>query len=251
MKKGTGVFAICAFLSGAVLGPSLGASPSIGAVVQSAEYDATTGVTTVRILNKSHKEISAVDLSLQVTFPDGTLSRAGSTFLQLDLVEGIVQGKGGLLPGAVLNQQIPGYPGPVRATVDLVAYFDGTADVLNERAFERLSADRKARVRALTAANEVLKNALADSTLQHPGATAIAQLESMVAATKQNQNSSKGAAAYGAELLAAIQNIRNRSQSPLGRSEQEDSQLRALIQFHEGRIPLMSVQTDLREVSQP
>src|SRR5271169_5689977 len=124
-------------------------SAPIGAVVQSADYDSAKGVTTVHILNSSHKEISALTLSLRVTFPDGTVSAPGAGEFGLDFLEGIIQGTGGFAPGAVHVQEFLGQAGPVEATVDMVAYSDATADVMNELAFRTLVANRKATVRAL------------------------------------------------------------------------------------------------------
>jgi hypothetical protein len=226
-------------------------SAPIGAVVQSTDYDAAKGVTTVHILNSSHKEISALSLSLRVTFPDGTVSAPGSSEFELDFLEGIIQGKGGFAPGAVHNQEFPGQAGPVQATVDMVAYSDGTADVTNDLAFRRLIANRKARVRALQKVDELLNNALADPAERHPSTKVAEELKAILAATDQQQTTEEGGADYGVELKGAIQDLNNKPQSPLGRSDLEDRMLQALIKTHGDRIAVTMRHTELVKAVQP
>lgn len=232
-----------------LLSTHLARSASIGAVVQSTDYDAAKGVTTVHILNSSHKEISALTLSLRVTFPDGSVSAPG--VFGLDFLEGIIQGKGGFAPGAVHIQEFPGQAGPVQATVDMVAYSDGTADVMNELAFKTLVANRKATVRALQKVDELMNNALADPAEQHPSARVAAELKGILAAMDQQKTPEEGAAAYGSELKSAIQDLNNKPQSPLGRSDQEDNMLRALVKTHGDRITVTMRHTQLAKAVQP
>jgi hypothetical protein len=222
---------------------SLRASPPIGAVVQSSDYDAVKGVTTVHIVNTSHKEISALNLSFHVNYPDGRVS--GPAEFGLDFLEGIIQGIGGFAPGAVHNQEFPGQEGPVQATVDMVVYADGTADVLNEPAFKWLIAGRKASVRAMQKVDELLNNALADPAEQHPSARVVAELKSLVATVELQKTTDDGAAFYGSTIMQAIQDISNKPQSPTGRSEREDNSLRALIKTHGDRISVTMRHTEL------
>jgi hypothetical protein len=228
------------------LAPTLRGSTSIGVAIQSSNYDAARGITTVRIINTSHKDISALDFSYQVTFPDGTVSRAGGSFLGLDFLEGIVQGKGGFAPGTALDQEFNGQPGPVQATVDMVIYADGTADVVNEQAFKMFIADRKARVRALQRVNELLQIALMDPAIQHPSATVVAQLKSLVTAAQQQENSDGGAGAYASELQNSIQNMTNLMRSPrIADRAFESNQLGALMRTHQEHISAMLPHTEL------
>jgi hypothetical protein len=238
---------------------SLRASPSIGAVVQGSHYDPVRGSTIVRIVNNSNKIITALHIPFSVTLPDGTESTPGANALGVEFLPYIVwvslaghpfegQGNGGIEPGAFYDHEFLGQPGPVKATVDLVAYADGTADVVNEDAFSRLIEDRKARVRAMLKADELLADALADPTVERPSMTVAAQLKVLAAAINQQKSSDKSAAAYASELQDASQNIGNRWQAPTGRSEREDRQLRALIKTHEDQISLMLPHTELKEV---
>jgi hypothetical protein len=235
-------------------------SRTIGATVQGADYDAAKGVTTLHILNTSGKVITFLQMPIIVTFPDGTESLPGSNSMGLEMLSYLIevertghpaegQGNGGIQPGAVLDYEIAGQPGPVRATVELVAYADGTADVLNEERFKDLVASRKGMVRGLQKANELLNIALADPTIEHPSLTVAAQLKALAAAISQQKYSEAGGGSgwYGLELQVAAQNIQNRWQDPAGRSDLEDSQLRELIKRHEEEISLIVPHTELRE----
>lgn len=228
-----------ALLSAAALAPGLSASTPIGAEVQGAEYDAARGVTTVHIVNTSHKEISAIDLAFQVTFADGTQSAPGSSFRAQDFVAGIMQGRGGFAPDAKLDLEFPGQEGPVRATVDVVIYADGTADVVNEQVFKSLVADRKGAVRGMRKVNELLNIALADPSLQHPSATVMVQLESLNAVIKAGGSLDEDRGGFAMELQRAIQDISHTWQSPDGRSEREDRRLREYIVRNEEQIALL------------
>lgn len=226
------------------LTPLLRASPPIGAEVQSADYDAARGVTTVCIVNTSHKEISALDLSFQVTFPDGTVSRSGGSFVGLDFVEGIIQGKGGLAPGATYNQEFVGQPGPVQARVDMVAYSDGTADVINVEVFKYLVANRKARILGWQKVNELINKALADHAEKHPSATVAGQIKALISAAREAKP-----AGYVLELQDALQNITNMMNmmgSPrLSEPAFESDHLRILAKTNADRIAEMQPHIEL------
>jgi len=229
-------------LAFAIFAPSLRAANSIGAMVQATDYDAVNKVTTVHILNTSLKEISAIDLSIQVTFADGTQSLLGSSFQGADFLGGITNGGGGIAPGATFDQEFRGQEGPVHATIDVVIYTDGTADVLNESVFKSLIADRKGRVRGLQKVDELLSAALADPAVEDPGAATATQLKSLVARAKHDGNTIEGTAGYEGELQGAIQNL---SHAPAGRSEREDTRLRAYIKTNEQQISLILPHTEV------
>jgi hypothetical protein len=242
-------------LTGAVISAQ---SPHIGATVRGADYDSGRGVTTVHIVNTSGKVITFFHMPYILTFPDGTESLPGQHQMGLELLPYLVSvklsgqpveglGTGGIQPGATYDYQFTGRPGPVRATVDLVAYDDGTADVLNETAFKELIANRKGTVRALRKANELLNIALADPTVQHPSSTVAAQLRALATEVLQ-QKYSDGVGGYASELRGAAQNIENKFQSSAGRSELENSQLRGLIKTHQDTITLMVPHAELNEV---
>jgi hypothetical protein len=234
-----------ALLSAAALAPGPSASTPMGAEVQGAEYDAARGVTTVHVVNTSHKEISAIDLAFQVTFADGTESAPGSSFRGQDFVAGITQGRGGFAPGAELDVEFTGQEGPVRAKVDVVIYADGTADVLNGWVFKSLVVNRKGTVRGMRKVDELLNAALSDPSLQHPSATVMAQLKSLYAVIKAGGSLDEDRAGFAMELQVAIQDISHTWQSPDGRSEREDSRLRDYIVRNEEQVALLLPHTEV------
>jgi hypothetical protein len=224
-------------------------SAPIGAIVRGYDYDSAKRVTIIHLVNTSQKEISALSFGLQTTSADGTVSPPGGNEFSLDFVNGIAQGKGGFAAGATFDQETA-QPGPLKATIDLVAYADGTADVLNQRAFESLIAGRKARVSALRKINELVTKALADPNEKQPSRTVLAQLQSLLAANRRHPID--GSTAYGGELQNAIQNLTNLTRSPhLLEPAFESNQLLQLVKSQEGWAAGILPHTDLVKAVQP
>lgn len=218
----------------------LGGSPGIGGVILTSEYDAVTKKTSVHIGNISGKEITAIDISFQVTFPDGAQSAPGSSSWRVDFLGGVAEGGGGIAPGATFDHEFGGQPGPVQAIVDMVIYADGTAEVVNQQAFSQTIAERKGRVRAWQKINELVNKALADPTVEHPGTTVAGQLKELIAVMEQQKKEGRagadGAASYETELLNVVRDLTNGGQSAGSRSELEVRQLRSLTQRNTERI---------------
>src|SRR5712664_2861702 len=240
----------------AVLAVPLRASPPIGAVVQDSHYDAAKQIVTFNLLNTSHKDITAYCMQVRVNHPDGTAStwEYGGDFLpfMVDVIQAghpipPYQGNGALKPGAISAIDVPLGQQEVQtasATVDVVVYADGTADVLNEQVFENIVSQRKGRVLGLQKANELLQNALADPNDAHPSITVAAKLKAL--AKEYENNPPTGGAFEGAGLLDAATNIANAPKSPTGR-EKEEAYLRALLMRQRNRIPLIMPHTQLRK----
>jgi hypothetical protein len=242
------VFALC-LLSVAFAPASLGASPPIGAVVQTSQYDAAKGIVTFSVLNTSHKDISAYSMQVRITHSDGTVStwEYGGDFLPYM----IATGGGAPAPGATFKIDVPLGQQQVQtasAFVDVVVYADATADVLNEQVFMSIISARKGRMLGLQTASELLQNALADPNDPHPSIIVAAKLRAL--AEKYETNPSKGNEDEGLGLLDAATNISNAPKST-GRSEKEDGYLRALIKKHHELIALMLPHTQLTKVVQP
>jgi hypothetical protein len=129
-----------------------------GAVVQGSDYDAATGVTTVHILNTSHKGITAFSIMVQVQLPDGTLSAANSNYMVRDLLEQYIREGKGIFPGETFTQEL--HQGPAIATVNMVAYADGTAESSDkyDGTLQEIIAERKNRAQAMQDINAVLKS---------------------------------------------------------------------------------------------
>jgi hypothetical protein len=63
-----------------------------------------------------------------------------------------------------------------QATIDVVAYADGTAEATNAPALERLREHRNEEIRSYQKATQIINEVLADSTIQNPAEEAAARL---------------------------------------------------------------------------
>lgn len=229
---------------------SLQASPPIGAVVEGSHYDSVRQIVTFDLLNTSHKDISAYSMQVRITHPDGTIStwEYGGDFLPF-MIE---TGGGAPAPGAAFKIDVPLGQQQVQtasAFVDVVVYADDSAEVLNEQVFKSIISARKGRMLGLQKANELLQNALADSHDPHPSITVAAKLKAL--AKKYETDPPKGDEDEGLGLIDAATNISNAPKSSGGRSEKEDSYLRALVKIHEKRISLLMPHTQLTTAVRP
>jgi hypothetical protein len=156
---------------------TLRASPPIGAVVQTWHYDPQAKIVTIRLVNTTQKDILAWDLAITETFADGSTSSHNvmtdilDRILNAQAVKGTTEeagstqrfGNGTFAASAGFDQDIP-EPKAVTnmlIVVDMVAYADRTAEVVNEGAFEQLTAYRQGQLLAMQQANEVMQR-LAD-----------------------------------------------------------------------------------------
>lgn len=235
---------------------SLQASPPIGVVVEGSHYDSARQIVTFDLLNNSHKDISAYSMQVRITHPDGTVStwEYGGDFLpyMIYAIENSQRDNGAPAPGATFKIDVPLGQQQVQtasASVDVVVYADDTADVLNEQIFKSIILARKGRMLGLQKANELLQNALADPNDPHPSITVAAKLKAL--AKKYETNPPKGNEDEGLGLIDAATNISNAPKSPGGRSEKEDSYLRALVKTHENRISLLMPHTQLTMAVRP
>jgi hypothetical protein len=218
----------------------------IGAVeVQGSRYDAARQVVTLDLLNSSHKEISAYSLLVRVIRTDGTASawEYGGDFLPF-MSEN--NGNGTFKPGALLAVDVPVGQQQIQSTsasVDVVVYADGTADVLDQEMFATIISKRKGAMLGLQKANELLTTALADPNDPHPSLTAVEKIKAL--AKEYQIHPPTGAEFEAAGLLDATTNISNAPRSPAGRSKKEDAYLKALVKRHQDRISVMLPHTQL------
>jgi hypothetical protein len=233
-------------------------SPHMGATVQTSQYDPTTKSASIRVVNTSHKDITAIALNIVITNPDGT---AGSTVWGNDFLYGIISSievghdiapgsSHGIAPGATFEQAFP-QSTPIanfKATMDVVVYADGTANVLDETAFKSIILGRKGAVLAMQKANELLANALADPKDAHPSLTVAAQLRGLANVFEADRTRPMDdPASYEAlGFRVAAQDIGNAPKDPTGRSAKEEDYLRALIKTHGSRAARILPHTEVR-----
>jgi hypothetical protein len=227
---------------------SLRASPPIAAVIQTSHYNPQTNIITLRVNNTGSKDITAINFAISATYPTGN-GGAASFGYSFDFVDGIIASiehgyeiapgaRHGIAPGEFRDLDVPVSP-PIasfRATVDMVIYADGAADVQNRMAFNRIMLQRKGEMLALEKANQLLAAALADPNIEHPSATVAAQLKALAHASATNKDMNDPASYEEGSLLNAAQNIGN---SPKERVAEEDH-LHTLIKTHESQMTLLS-----------
>ena len=192
-------------------------SSNMGVVVQGADDNSDKSTTTVHLLNTSNKEITAFNLSVQQTLPDGKTFKP-SAHTEDMLGAYLVTGKA-FSPNSTFDVQIGKtlvqIPQPVDETlvVDVVIYADGTAQVQNQDRFKDITEQRRAGFRTLEKVNEAIENVLADPSTEHPTASVAARLKAVLdddqkkADTANNNVISGGGEPGEAQLEDAIRNL--------------------------------------------
>jgi hypothetical protein len=129
------------------------------------------------------------------------------------------------------------------AVADVVFYADGTFYEQNEDAFKRMLADRQRQLLAIKKSNEIIQNALADSTNEHPITTAITGLaraatESM-SRKQDNFDPEQGLERFLEPVIRTMQMMQERRIGGYpGNTERE--RLRQYLDEHEKKVELMT-----------
>jgi len=183
---------------------ALRASPPIGAVVQTWHYDPLTNIVTLKIVNTSHKNITAFNIAIKETYADGHVSSheqmtdSSGALAVIEEVKGTADednlrkqvGDGVLHPGETRNEIIHVQPGltTFEATVDVVAYADQTSEATNNDGLQRLISRRKVNLASRQACNEIIKAALADPHDPDPAATATKKIQDRITIWKSQKH---------------------------------------------------------------
>ena len=178
-----------------------------GAVVQTWHYEAATNTVTAIIANTSDKGITAFNISLVETFADHSVSTHELLVDMLSAVELVQNVMGtpdedrirkqfgdGTLAAHQTRDQVFNYSnGKVltdfQGTIDVVAYLDGSAEATNTAALERMREHRNADLRSYQKANQIIKDVLADPTIQTPTDEAIKRLQNLLTVWKAQRHS--------------------------------------------------------------
>jgi hypothetical protein len=170
-----------------VLAVAWGQGPpsNFGIAMQTWHYDPQTHVVTVALTNTSQKDITAYQFTARMDYADGTSSLTNS-FRQFSvekkdhdlmlLPEAPKNQVLVLLPGATKDELLPVAKDVTNVSilVGLVAFSDLSANVQDERAFNRLIAMRKAEAMAIRRVNEIIRQSLTTSA---PSQNALTELE--------------------------------------------------------------------------
>jgi hypothetical protein len=228
-------------------------TPNIGVVIQSTEasFDKTT---TVHLLNISGKEVTAFNLSVRQTLPDGK-TFTPSAHTEDMLGEYLVNGKA-FSPSSTRDVQISEpyvqIPKPIDTTlvVDVVIYGDATAQVQNQDRFKDIMDQRTAGFRTLEKVDDAIEKVLADPGREHPTASVVAQLKAVLdddqrKADKANKTIIRGNGSPGeAQLESEIRNFTrfvNRNQ---------EAPLDEMLQHNKSELAKLAPHVHVTEIQQ-
>ena len=159
-------------------------SSNMGVVVQSTDDNPGASVTTVHLLNISNKEVTAFNLSVQQTLPDGKTFKP-SAHTEDMLGAYLLKGKA-FSPNSTFDVQmgkiLVQIPKPLdeKLVVDVVIYADGTAQVQNQDRFKDIMDQRTAHFQTLEKVDEAIEKVLADPAAEHPTASVVARLKAVL-----------------------------------------------------------------------
>jgi len=239
---------------------SLAQSPPLGAVVQTWNYDPVAKVLTLHVLNTSHKDITAYNISLTIKYADGTTAFAESTKDFSPLMATMLEagsdgymrakyGNGTFAAGASRDDTFAGQPKDitdVTAILDVVAYSDSTADVQNERAFNRLVVMRRGRALAAQKVTEVIRQVLNDPKISNPSAAAAAELTRLADVSRtQSQHLEEGQIVADETALRSAAGDLKDVQAPSRVGMTERDYLSKYILDNQNRFAVMSAHASL------
>jgi hypothetical protein len=208
--------AVSLFLLQAAVSPGAVHSDTapLGASVDNMRFGKGARIAFVRILNTSGKDISGLNLSIDVTYQHGQYHYERI----LDFAPKIIahnklglEDNGALHPDTAIEERLdlPIRGGAnnlalaVAAKVDVVAYADSTVDVENEPALSRLMSLRNNRALADQKAAEIINAAAANSVTPNPRGMALAELRVLLEQAKRKQ----GEHELETELLSIIEDL--------------------------------------------
>jgi len=258
-------YVITVFVIALALGAStsLLASPPIGAVVQTWNYDPKTNSVILKVVNTSQKDITAFNIAITETLADGRVDKhemledlIGKVVLAKEL-EGDhsrgaesfrkLYGDGAFHPGEVHDEIVGVQPGfqKIEAVVDVVTYVDGTAEATNNDALGRIVDERQATVASQKIITEIIQTALADPNDSDPSATAANKIQDRTSVWKAQKHTKLDLDTVRLESMADEIKIVS------SRSVNKRDALKQLLNREEGRLSLLSIHAALVKTGGP
>jgi len=213
---------------------------------------------TVKIVNNSHKDITAFNIAIKETYADGRVDKhevleellgkiVRAKELQGDTSRGAenfrrLYGDGAFHAGAVWDEKLPVQPGLTnyQAVIDVVTYMDGTAESTNDDALGRIVEERQATVDSKKIATEIIKTALADANDTNPSMTAARKIQDRATIWKAQQHTKSD---LDDVYLEAIAN-EVKAVSSSGNVNKQDA-LKQIVNREEARMSVLSVHAAL------
>jgi hypothetical protein len=237
----------------------------MGAVIESWHYDPAQKAVILHLVNQSHKDVTSFNISILEKYADGSTSYLDGTPSDIhdhqmmeDMLGLLISIQLGVSPGsgkgtfvAGTSRDYPDFVGKdvsgIDAVVDVVAYADGSADVLNnDRAFRNLTAERKGRLLAMEKVTDVIKRALADAMVSDPVSAALNELlpfaESLDAKTK-NRSPEVAENNVARSMQGDIQNLQGMREKKSGTAQREG--LARYVEYLDKMIALLKPHCEL------
>jgi len=235
-------------------------------MVITSDYYAQPKVLILHARNNSGRDIIGYTITIRHKNPDGTLDQGGWSASGSDMLYVLIStqmakdptaserirqqnigiealsaaGNGIFAAGTTRDMTMNGIESgsELEFTAAVVFYADGSFDKQDEDAFKQMLARRQGELLAKKKVNEIVKNALADTTNDHPTAAALTELSKYVVegmARKQDGRYDPERDEH-MELQGDIQNLKN-MQPHRGTTERE--LLSQYVEEQEKRITLM------------
>lgn len=232
-----------------------------GVVIESWHFDSQHKTLTLHLVNQSHKEVTAYNISIAEKYADGSTNpwyaegiphKLQDSGMMEDMLNLMNQpNRKAFAAGTTHDYVMYGQEkdiADIEAVVDVVAYADGTADVLdNDRAFRNLVAERKGLLLAMEKITDVIKRALADPMVSDAVSAALNELlpfaESLDAKTKNRspEVAENNVARY---LQGGIRNLKQMQQEKMTWTAEREW-LTRYAEFQEKQIALLSPHANL------
>jgi hypothetical protein len=234
-----------------------------GAVVQTWTYDPTHNppLVTVKIVNNSHKDITAFNISIKEFYANGHVDKHEmleeflGKIIAVKEAQGTAHearfrnyyGDGTLHAGAVWDEKLPVQPEltDYQAVVDVVTYMDGTAESTNDDALGRIIEERQATVNSNKIATEIIKTALADANDTTPAMTAARKIQDRATVWKAQQHTKLDLDDVYLESMA------NELKALSSRNVNRRDALQQIVNREEARMSLRSVHAALVKTEGP
>lgn len=237
---------------------SLLASPPIGAVVQTWNYDPKTNSVTLKIVNTSHKDITAFNIAIKETLADGRVDQhetledfLGKIIAAKELKEGDhslgaetfrkLYGDGAFHPGEVHDEIVGVQPDfqKIEAVVDVVTYVDGTAEATNNDALGRIVEERQATAASQKIVTAAIQAALADPNDPNPAMTAAKEIQDRVTVWKVQKHAKRDLD------MVRLESAASELKAVSSQNGDKRAALKQIGDTEQGRLTVMSVHAAL------
>jgi hypothetical protein len=236
-----------------------------GAVVQQWNYDPTHNppLVTVKIVNNSHKDITAFNIAIKENYADGHIEQhemmheflgkiiaakenQGNTSPEAEYFRKLYA-DGELHPGAVWDWELGVQPGLTnyQAVIDVVAYTDGTAESTNDDALGRIVEERQTALASQKIAIEIIKTALADANDTTPAMTASRKIQDRATVWKAQQHTKLDLDG------GLLESVANEIRIVSSRNVKKRDALKQILDREEARMSILSVHAALVKTRGP